>query len=105
MKHEMNKRHSRKVTKNKTELYPLFETKTGWHTCCKRFRKTGLGELGIGVALYFKMLKYLMLMFALSTLISIPSFVLYCAGGSNSNTGHPVSVNYVLSALTLGNIG
>lgn len=105
MRYEMGKRHPRKIVARKRVPLSILSTDTGWHVCLKKYRTTGLAELGLGVANYFKMLKYLMFLFILAVLISIPTYVLFRAGSYNSHEASPNSINYVLSYLSLGNLG
>ena len=61
-----------------------------------------MNDFGIGVTLYFKMLKFLIIMFIVAIIFNIPLFVLYNAGGtSNSNTG----LKYYLTSLSLAYMG
>jgi hypothetical protein len=86
--------------------YPLFSTHTGWHMFCKRCRKTDLAEIGTGVSLYFKMLKYLIILFLLFSIISIPSFIFYASGTRIDHREEGTSAtNYILSVLSIGNLG
>ena len=78
------------------------------HICCRSYRKTDLAELGTGVCLYFKMLKFLMGLFLLFTVLSIPQYYFYWAGNNylmpQPNTDFN-SIDYILSSLTIGNLG
>ena len=62
------------------QQYPLGKSGTGWHSTDKRWRRSDLEQLGIGVNLYFKMLKYFSLLFLLFFILSIPSMVIYGSG-------------------------
>lgn len=62
------------------QQYPLGKSRTGWHSTDKRWRRSDLEQLGIGVNLYFKMLKYFSLLFLLFFVLSIPSMVIYGSG-------------------------
>lgn len=77
---EMDQRHPRIYENKEYKEYPICRTKTGGHLCCKMFRKSDLDEIGIGISLYFKMLKSLMVLFVIATILSIPAYVYFSAG-------------------------
>ena len=52
----------------------------GRHSTNKENRKSDLDQLGPGVILYFKMLKYFHWVFAVLTLISVPALVMFQMG-------------------------
>lgn len=49
--------------------------KTGWNFCGMTSKTSVMDELGLGVTLYFKFIKYLIWMFVLFSILSIPSFI------------------------------
>lgn len=59
-----------------------------------------LNELGVGVTLYFRLLKYISMGFFIMALVSMPTLYL-CATGSRIEQPDSLS----LTTLTLGNIG
>lgn len=59
-------------------------------------------QLGLGVSIYFKELKSLILLFLLFSVFSIPAFVLFYYGGENSSLSDP---KMFFSTFTLGNLG
>jgi hypothetical protein len=59
--------------------------------------------MGVGISVYFKMLKFLMCLFLWFSFLSIPAYVFYSTG--NEAGLKDTSIKYVLSALSLGNIG
>lgn len=62
------------------EQHPVWKTETGWHSTNKGWRRTQLEQLGIGVGLYFKMLKYFSVLFLVFFILSIPSMLIYGSG-------------------------
>jgi hypothetical protein len=109
MMNEIEKRHPRKIVNRKSQFYPLCRSHSGFHICCKRYRKSNLVELGSGICLYFKMLKFLMGLFFIFTVLSIPKYYFYWSGNNyltNQNSGIDFSgIDYVLSAVSIGNLG
>ena len=76
--------------------------KTGWHCCSKTLRNSDFTEYGIAITLYFKFLKFLMAMFTIYIILSIPMYVLYDGGKVvNLDTG----VKQSLSILSMGYVG
>jgi hypothetical protein len=103
MKHEQNIDHPRIRSTDKIEKYK----------CCHSFPGFGIQtqqsvelnqEMSIGVTIYFKMLKYLVVMFCWFTFVSIPTFVMYSAGDKDSEV-EGVEFKSVVSDLTAGNLG
>ena len=74
----------------------------GRHSTNKENRKSDLDQLGPGVILYFKMLKYLGLLFAIFTIVSIPCYMIYGSGVSFED--HEVSIQKWLAGASLGNL-
>ena len=60
----------------------------------------GIDELGLGVSLYFKLLKSLTFFFILLSVINIPIYYIYFYGDMRIS-----STTTWLSYLTIGNIG
>jgi hypothetical protein len=63
-----------------------------------------MGYMGAGVTLYFKMLKYLIVLFFLLTILSIPSYFLYYLGGDSLDFS-TFDIKTFLTIFSLGNIG
>eukprot|EP00347_Sterkiella_histriomuscorum_P007541 403348527 len=103
MKQVFNIRHPRRVKNGQRTSYRLFCTRTGWHCPSKSCRKSDIQELGVGLSVYFKMLKFFMLVFPWFAFLSIPAYFLYYTG--NKTEEQKVYVKYVLSVFSLGNIG
>lgn len=65
------------------------------------FRKSDFKDYGMGIVIYFQLLKYMAFMYCLLTVISIPSMVFYFSG----NPTDRITLNEIVPALSLGNIG
>ena len=106
MLEEIEMRHPRD---EKREKFHIWNSNTGSFFLPKKFRKTDFAELGTGVCLYFKMIKYMMGLFLLFTILSIPSYFLYWTGNNYRNrmysTSSFMNLDYVLSANSIGNLG
>ena len=104
MKNEINYREAR--TKNKEgKLVPISicGSTVGCHCSQRRWRKSDIDELGPGVGLYFKMLKFLTYLFFVFSILSIPSLFIFMSGEGFINSKlHPVM--YWLSSTTLGSV-
>jgi len=70
----LNQEHPRNADGKPYGLYEsIFDVDTGYHFCGDTSINTDTGTMGIGISLYFKFLKYLICMFLLFTVLSIPS--------------------------------
>src|SRR4051794_40081091 len=96
-------KHPRKLVNGKRVPFPLFKTSTGVHCCLKRYRASELRELGVGITLYFKLLKYLIYLFLWFTLVSLPSYYIYHSVGSTVEV--ELNLKHILATFSLGNIG
>lgn len=97
MKKRVEKMHPRTVVGGERKPYPLFRTSTGFHSCfenhkpeqkCRRLccptRETDLKEFGVGVSLYFKFLKSMLVVWFLVFLLQIPSIAFNVNGNPNA---------------------
>ena len=100
----MQKMVERKLPRKDGQHYNVCKTNSGWHCCCKKYRKTDMAELGIGLSLYFKMIKYFITLFGIFTLISIPLYVYFTDGDGLCSVTSSTS-GVILSSITLGNLG
>lgn len=80
MRYVVDLRHPRKLEDGIRKTIPVCSSRTGWHFWRNYHRTSDLADLGIGVTNYFKMLKYLIVMFLFFTLLSIPSYIFYYFG-------------------------
>jgi hypothetical protein len=64
----------------RVEEFPLFGTEIGHHSTDRDNRKSDIEVLGEGTNLYFKFMKYWMLVFFIGTIISGPAISLYMYG-------------------------
>lgn len=106
MKHVYEKRHPLMVDpkSGKKKHYPCCATRMGWHCCLKKWRKSDVRDLGVGVSVYFKMLKFFMALFLFFSVLAIPECILYFFANEQGIESYR-TLNDFLSAFTLGNIG
>ena len=89
MKNEINHREPRTFSKAGLIIKtPICFSSTGCHCTYKSWRKTDMENLGVGVNLYFKMLKYFGCVFFCFFLLSLYSILIYSSG--NGYDDHPV---------------
>jgi len=77
-------------------------TKAGSHSDSRHKRRSNLNQLGTGVTLYLKMLKYFSWYFCAFTILSFPTMWIYI-GGDAFDTKEISPVQF-LSLATLGNL-
>ena len=77
----VNLNHARN---SKNEPYKYMEAccqvETGYHCCCATSKNTDFEKFGVGINLYFKFLKYLMVFYLLFIVLSLPSLYLSAEG-------------------------
>jgi hypothetical protein len=77
---------------------------SGWFCPCEKASHSELSEeLGLGITLYFKTLKQLVIFMILCTILSIPSFAFYWTGRQGTTVWKDSKVFF--STFTLGNLG
>lgn len=104
MKNEIDHREPRTNSYDgRLSEYALFGTGIGSHSDDRRTRKSDIEELGEGTNLYFKFLKYFMLLFFICTLLSGPALTVYLYGMEYDAVREPF-VKW-LSVASLGNLG
>jgi hypothetical protein len=64
-----------------------------------------VSELGSGVTLYFKLLRYIGLMFLFFTILSIPTFVVYGIHGQTNDLDSLEKGTNFAAKLSIGNVG
>lgn len=79
MKNEVTQREPRSVTKDgKIEEYSVFSTKMGWHSTSPKWRASQIDDsMGEATSLYFKFLKYYILIFVICSLFSGVAIAVY----------------------------
>ena len=82
---------------------PICGTTSGSYSTSKDWRKSDLNQLGLGINMYLKILKYYMCVFFLLFLLSLPSIMIYYGGTAFSN--HNVPIQKFFATPTLGNLG
>jgi hypothetical protein len=80
------RRHPRwKDSKGRLKKFTLCGTNLGCHICSKERRKSDFKEYGIGIVLYFKMLKYITILFLALSVMSVPIFTIYASGAEKTS--------------------
>ena len=86
--------------------FPICKTNTGWFHCSTDYTHSDIAdELGLGISIYFKQLKALVIMLSVCVLLSIPSMILFYHGSYNVTTDGFRDTKSMFASLTLGNIG
>jgi hypothetical protein len=85
MMNEINFREARMKNKEGEPVPISICARTGCHCSKRKYRTSDLDELGPGVNLYFKMLKYFSCCFLLFCIISVPSILIFMNGGAYEN--------------------
>lgn len=98
---EVIERHPFKVVEGKSRKYP-FCTNTGWFCGCGKCGKSKLDTLGIGMVVYFKFLKALLVSFLLIAILNSFLVISYI---SNHHDKPAKSYLDSLFRTTIGNIG
>lgn len=100
---EINFREARMRTKQ-GELVPISicGSSTGCHCSKRKYRLSDFDELGPGVNLYFKMLKYFSMCFFIFCLISIPSVLIFISGDGYAN--EDMKAASIIMKTSLGNM-
>ena len=81
MMNEMLQREARYINeKGHNVLYSICGSKIGRHSSVRKHRACELEDLGPGIVLYFKMLKYFGVCFLLFAIIAIPTIMLCISG-------------------------
>jgi len=101
MEFSVNQFHPRMKIDGKLEKIPLC-INSGSLRLNQNAKKElyGIDELGLGVSLYFKLLKSLVFFFVVVAIINIPIYYIYSQGEMKK-----ASTTSWLSYLTIGNIG
>ena len=105
MQHRISLKHPRRINGKERSLYSCCGTSTGWYCLCKSLRKADIRELGIGMSIYFKFLKYMMCVFFFLTVLSIPTVILFYNANPHNEDFEFLPLNRKISTLSLGNIG
>jgi hypothetical protein len=76
-------RHPRQLVNGKLEKHSCCKSNFGWHCACKSWRKSDIEYMGVGITAYFKMLKFMTLLFLWFTILSIPALIFYVSGNQS----------------------
>lgn len=104
MKKRVEMAHPRRLINGQYIEYPVCGTSTGWHHPNKKYRESGFKELGVGVSLYFKFLKYLVCIFLVAGIFSLPAIILFINASTGNFSTNP-SLETALTTTTIGNMG
>ena len=102
IKREAVLKHPRNIVNGQPEVLPMCSTSSGWFCCGKKADKSDFTKFSLGLEIYFKALKSLLLTFFLIVLVNIPLYYIYYSNSSN------LSIKDYKDALfktTIGNIG
>ena len=77
MKQRIDRTHPRLYIEGEFMQYPICKTSTGWNFPISKLRQTDMKDFGVGIWIYFKWLKYLICIFLIATIISVPLFVFF----------------------------
>ena len=104
MKNEINHRAPRRFSAaGIIEPIPLDAT-TGWHSASAKRRESDIeDQVGLGVSLYFKLLKYIVCLFFIFFVLSIFPMIIYFSGDAYDSEQH--QAQKWLSITSLGSLG
>jgi hypothetical protein len=104
MKNEIDLREPRTIDYDgRRSGFPIFGTDTGWHSTDKRKRHSDIEILGEGTNLYFKFLKYFMVLFFFCLIFALPLLGLFLSGGKFNGVDN--ILQQYLGMYSLGNLG
>lgn len=98
---EVSLKHPCKIKNGEPVKYPVC-VNTGWFCGCNKCKKSKLTELGIGMIVYFKFLKALVLSFFVISLFNFPLLVSYHKNHKDEKVKDYMDALY---KTTIGNIG
>jgi hypothetical protein len=104
MMDRMKRQHPRAVIDKESVPFPICKTNTGWSLDNQKCRETDLKHMGVGVSLYFKFTKYLIIIYLFLSIITIPHIVFYILGGTDTYNNSKTIASF-FGMTTLGNLG
>mmetsp|Transcript_27946 Transcript_27946/g.42242 ORF Transcript_27946/g.42242 Transcript_27946/m.42242 type:complete len:487 (+) Transcript_27946:260-1720(+) len=105
MINEVNHREPREIDSSGTiSQLQVCGSSTGCMTTKKDWRKGDTEQLGLGINLYLKTLKYFSCLFFFFFLLSLPSLFIYNMGGT-AYDDHRIGVQRLIASTTTGNLG
>ena len=57
--------------------------KLGRHSCLKSSKSSELDRFGVGISLYFRFVKYLLVVFSILSVVTLPLLIVNCCGSWN----------------------
>ena len=98
MVNEINHRMPRQYSLDGfVERIPVCGSRSGCHSTTKRYRRSTLGQLGPGINLYLKKLKYIGTLFLVSSILSIPTYLVFSHNSSSVATSGMMGWMHYLS--------
>lgn len=95
----------RRNAKGKRVPYSILCSHTGFHFCCRCARRTHFKDFGVGVSLYFKFLKYMIMIFTLVSILNVPAFTFFIgANTADSSTARTTLGNLGSSQMSCGSL-
>lgn len=89
-------------SQKKAEAHKRSEVFGGGRAKCCKFHDSDFAQLGVGIALYFKTLRALSIVFFILTILALPAFIIYYSGKRmQSRLPDPLSIG----KLSVSNIG
>lgn len=77
-------RHPRVMKNGKSSSHSCCTSQFGWHCMCRSWRKSDIQDLGVGISAYFKILKFMTVLFLWFSFLSIPAFLFYTTGNRSA---------------------
>lgn len=96
----VNLQHPRRYVNGKPELIPLSVPTGAFSRKVKDEIFDGIDELGMGVSIYFKLLKAVIFIYLVCSIVSLPLYYIYSCGEDSTSSSQSI-----MSYLTLGNLG
>jgi len=101
-KEEIESLHPRKYNENgELVKFPCCSTNTGWFTCSDEGLKCDLDNFGVGIVVYFKILKCLLICFFIICIFNVPLYIIYVDSSSKPVTNYKDAI----FMTSIGNIG
>lgn len=101
-KEDIESLHPRKINENgELVKFPCCSTNTGWFTWSDEGLKCDLDNFGVGIVVYFKILKCLLICFFIICIFNIPLYIIYVQSSSKPVTNYKDAI----FMTSIGNIG
>ena len=104
MTEKVSKAHPFVLVDDERKKYPICETRTGYNCKSKHCRVTGLKEMGPGITIYFKYVKYMTVLFLIMSFVTLPHLVFFVGAGTKEYQ-RSKTISSFFGITTLGNLG